>query len=787
MHALCRLTPYPVNINWTIGDDFAQYRCLNVPNFDYLGSAGSEQHTQSTSPWHTPQSDCQWPYDPDDRANGYLCSLNGQGFHHCIHDYSSVPVELWRWCGSDFDAWGNFRFHKQFGVFDYDIYVANLDFGFCNFDNIGKSFLFIFQTLASTNWSTLMYTVMDSTNVPFASLYCTFLIFAGTFVILQLLVAILAKNVVDVEKYDLHKKIDSTDQLELVGPGIAGAFLSTILGWCNCLDQSTSAWRAPLIALLETRTYKYASTSLVVLNTLVLAMVHYPQTVTFSNYIDAINFLFTASFGLELFVKLVAYGVLVYGKDPSMAFDGIIVFVSIIDLFVSPLPVLLQRVGMGAASSGSLSALRGFRLLRNFRMMLLVRSLKDLIKRIFSSVVSLANFFALLSLYLFVFALIGMQFFANRMRFDSNGFLISAVNSEAFLAAAVDYTRYNFDDFTHAVATIFQLMTLDNWVEVLYDCGRANGPIGFVFPILCVLVGYYIFYNLFIALLIGNFLADDWEDNEGNAVSEEEEMQEEVHSSPPVIQCGRTVGLQEQEQQSEEEEESDETRKEGAWDAVIYNQQSEGDGSGSVSALDSEGVSGVPSIRTSSPTKKPSCSTGDMEPSAIPSMQYKRGTHQKSKRNDKVRNSTKVLPSALLPALTPPSMSDADDVSDAAAAGTSKGPSEAVPTIHSSATGRYLRMCETWAANIVDNRYFDAVVLTSIFVSCICLALDNPLLNPTSTTATTLSIIEVVTSVVFMVEMISKMIAIGLFQVNFSILVFYYKFLFLPSNRLFFV
>ena len=39
MHAVCRLTPFPVFTNWTVGENPALYRCLNVPNHDTLSSS----------------------------------------------------------------------------------------------------------------------------------------------------------------------------------------------------------------------------------------------------------------------------------------------------------------------------------------------------------------------------------------------------------------------------------------------------------------------------------------------------------------------------------------------------------------------------------------------------------------------------------------------------------------------------------------------------------------------------------------------------------------------------
>ena len=96
--------------------------------------------------------------------------------------------------------------------------------------------------------------------------------------------------------------------------------------------------------------------------------------------------------------------------------------------------------------------------------------------KIATVVYSMQSFVILLFLYLFILTLIGMQFFANRFRFLEDGEPALPITSEAWVTAP-NRPRSNFDDFTQALMTIFQLVTVDDWNAIMYMCQRALGPI----------------------------------------------------------------------------------------------------------------------------------------------------------------------------------------------------------------------------------------------------------------------------------------------------------------------
>lgn len=142
---------------------YAEYRCLDVSNFDVVDDEPS--WTQSSSPWSTPR-ECWWPIDSEDER---LCTSNsGSGKHKCEHDERYMNESEFRWCGSNYDALGNPRFTGgviggvEWGaarLTDNATFVQSLNWGYTNFDNIFVAFLTIFQSITMEGWSDVLYQV----------------------------------------------------------------------------------------------------------------------------------------------------------------------------------------------------------------------------------------------------------------------------------------------------------------------------------------------------------------------------------------------------------------------------------------------------------------------------------------------------------------------------------------------------------------------------------------------------------------------------------------------------
>ncbi|XP_039188147.1 sodium channel protein type 1 subunit alpha isoform X6 [Crotalus tigris] len=141
-----------------------------------------------------------------------------------------------------------------------------------------------------------------------------------------------------------------------------------------------------------------AITICIVLNTLFMAMEHYPMTERFSEVLNVGNLVFTGIFTAEMFLKLVAKDPYYYFQEGWNIFDGFIVTLSLVEL--------------GLANVEGLSVLRSFRLLRVFKLAKSWPTLNMLIKIIGNSVGALGNLTLVLAIIVFIFAVVLNLFLA---------------------------------------------------------------------------------------------------------------------------------------------------------------------------------------------------------------------------------------------------------------------------------------------------------------------------------------------------------------------------------------
>ena len=125
-------------------------------------------------------------------------------------------------------------------------------------------------------------------------------------------------------------------------------------------------------------------------------------------------------------------------------------------------------------------------------------------QRIVKTFYHLGAFVILLGVLLLVYTIAGMQFFANRFRFNDAGAPITDIGSQEWINAP-EISRYNFDDFSLSFATVFQCLTTENWNDIMFDSWRVYGPFGVLFPVSIVLIGTFVLMNLFLGILLGNF------------------------------------------------------------------------------------------------------------------------------------------------------------------------------------------------------------------------------------------------------------------------------------------
>ncbi|KAM6107906.1 sodium channel protein type 4 subunit alpha [Pterocles gutturalis] len=221
----------------------------------------------------------------------------------------------------------------------------------------------------------------------------------------------------------------------------------------------------------------------IVLNTLFMAMEHYPMTEEFENVLTVGNLVFTGIFTAEMVLKLIALDPYEYFQQGWNIFDSIIVTLSLVEL--------------GLANVQGLSVLRSFRLLRVFKLAKSWPTLNMLIKIIGNSVGALGNLTLVLAIIVFIFAVVGMQLFGK-----------SYIECVCKISLDCTLPRWHMNDFFHSFLIVFRILC-GEWIETMWDCMEVAGQTMCLIVFMMVMViGNLVVLNLFLALLLSSFSAD---------------------------------------------------------------------------------------------------------------------------------------------------------------------------------------------------------------------------------------------------------------------------------------
>uniref|UniRef100_A0A8B9HPI5 Sodium channel protein n=1 Tax=Astyanax mexicanus TaxID=7994 RepID=A0A8B9HPI5_ASTMX len=227
-----------------------------------------------------------------------------------------------------------------------------------------------------------------------------------------------------------------------------------------------------------------AITICIVLNTLFMALEHYPMTEEFNGMLSVGNLVFTGIFTAEMVLKLVAMDPYFYFQQGWNIFDGIIVCLSLMEL--------------GLSNVEGLSVLRSFRLLRVFKLAKSWPTLNTLIKIIGNSVGALGNLTLVLAIIVFIFAVVGMQLFGKNYQ-------------DCVCKISIDCSlpRWHMKDFFHSFLIVFRVLC-GEWIETMWDCMEVAGqPLCILVFMLVMVIGNLVVLNLFLALLLSSFSSDN--------------------------------------------------------------------------------------------------------------------------------------------------------------------------------------------------------------------------------------------------------------------------------------
>ena len=265
---------------------------------------------------------------------------------------------------------------------------------------------------------------------------------------------------------------------EVVNLSLLNAFDYTI--WKSGFRGSIQKFQTPMRYLIDTSVFSAFMILCVVMNTIVLAINYYGIDPETNLILDDFNLAFTILFTIEMVMKIWGLGVLGYFRVKQNVFDCIVVILSLLEIS------LLSNSGMSALRS--IRVFRAFRVLRVARLFRYMRYMQRIVGAISKAIQNFLYMGLLLALFTVVFTLMGMQLFGGEFNFSDGK------------------PRSNYDNFYWSFLTTFQLLTMENWHNVLYNGMRTYlGDYACIYFIVWIFFGNYILLNLFLAILLDSF------------------------------------------------------------------------------------------------------------------------------------------------------------------------------------------------------------------------------------------------------------------------------------------
>eukprot|EP00069_Balaena_mysticetus_P006970 bmy_00977T0 len=253
--------------------------------------------------------------------------------------------------------------------------------------------------------------------------------------------------------------------------------------------------RAKLRGIVESKYFSRGIMMAILVNT--------PEELT--NILEICNVVFTSMFALEMLLKLAAFGLFDYLRNPYNIFDSIIVIISIWEI-----------VGQ---ADGGLSVLRTFRLLRVLKLVRFMPALRRQLVVLMKTMDNVATFCMLLMLFIFIFSL----------RTDTGDTVPD---------------RKNFDSLLWAIVTVFQILTQEDWNVVLYNGMASTSPWASLYFVALMTFGNYVLFNLLVAILVEGFQAEgdanrsySDEDQSSSNMEEFDKLQEGLDSAGDPKLC----------------------------------------------------------------------------------------------------------------------------------------------------------------------------------------------------------------------------------------------------------
>uniref|UniRef100_A0AAQ5ZD01 Voltage-dependent T-type calcium channel subunit alpha-1H n=1 Tax=Amphiprion ocellaris TaxID=80972 RepID=A0AAQ5ZD01_AMPOC len=287
--------------------------------------------------------------------------------------------------------------------------------------------------------------------------------------------------------------------------------------WTLYLFSPESPFRVWCQAVISHKIFDHVVLVFIFLNCITIALER-PDIQPHSTervFLSVSNYVFTVIFLAEMTVKVVALG-FCFGKQSYLQsswniLDGLLVFVSLVDILVS-----LAYTG-GNRILGILRVLRLLRTLRPLRVISRAPGLKLVVETLITSLRPIGNIVLICCAFFIVFGILGVQLFKGKFYHCEGLDTKNVTNKSDCLQANYRWIRrkYNFDNLIQALMSLFVLSCKDGWVNIMYDGLDAVGvdqqpvrnhnPWMLLYFISFLLIVSFFVLNMFVGVVVENF------------------------------------------------------------------------------------------------------------------------------------------------------------------------------------------------------------------------------------------------------------------------------------------
>ncbi|XP_032360648.1 voltage-dependent L-type calcium channel subunit alpha-1C isoform X8 [Etheostoma spectabile] len=382
----------------------------------------------------------------------------------------------------------------------------NSDF---NFDNVLQGMMALFAVSTFEGWPGLLYRAIDSHTEDVGPIYNYRVVISIFFIIYIIIIAFFMMNifvgfviVTFQEQGEQEYKNCELDknQRQCVEYALKARPLRRYI--------PKNPYQYKVWYVVNSTYFEYLMFTLILLNTICLAMQHHGQTKNFNDAMNILNMLFTGLFTVEMILKLIAFKPRHYFVDAWNTFDALIVVGSIVDIAITEVNNSEENARI------SITFFRLFRVMRLVKLLSRGEGIRTLLWTFIKSFQALPYVALLIVMLFFIYAVIGMQMFGK--------------------IALRDHTQINrnnnFQTFPQAVLLLFRCATGEAWQEIMLACSpdrpcekgstnennTANEDCGSQFSISYFVSFYmlcaFLIINLFVAVIMDNFdyLTRDW-------------------------------------------------------------------------------------------------------------------------------------------------------------------------------------------------------------------------------------------------------------------------------------